>query len=223
MNSWHAMIIIGTVLIGIELLRSVPAWLRVRQSKRTDGISAMSTGVLAGTSPGWIAVAVLAESPGAAIANVIWLAFHLLLLYEVVKASPRTARAISRATALSLVGVAIAGAIGTVVGDLTSALGIAIGFASAAYTLPALVRGMTSPSTAGLSLVSLSTNSVEGVIYLVAGAGLGGIAPAGAPIIAYILFGGLAVTSNVPRLVRVAWRRALSLDASREHFRRGPA
>ena len=213
------MILTGTILIGIELLRSVPAWLRVRQSKRTDGISAMSTGVLAGTSPGWIAVAILAGSPGAALANTIWLVFHLLLLHEVVRAGPGTARTIGRATALGFLGVVVAGAVGAAVGDPASALGIAIGIAAAAYTIPALVRGMRSPSTAGLSLVSLSTNTVEGSIYLVAGAGLGGIAPAGTPIAAYLLFGGLAVLSNLPRLVRVAWRRARGLDLPCEQQR----
>jgi len=103
-------------------------------------------------------------------------------------------------------------AIGIALGDVATALAIAIGIASAAYSIPALVRGMLSKSTAGLSLISLSTNALEGAIYFIAGLGLGGIAPHGTMITAYVLFGGLALCSNVPRLIRTSSRRLAGKD-----------
>jgi hypothetical protein len=202
-----AMLLTGGALVGIELARSVPAWLRVRRTRRSDGISPVSVGVLAGTSPGWIAVAVIVDSPAAAIATALWLIFHLMLLREVARISPSTVRAIAYTASLSAVGVAAAAIVGLAVGDVARALGISIGFAAAAYSIPALVRGMRSESTAGLSLVSLSTNALEGAIYFVAGLGLGGIAPRGEFITAYLLFGGLALSSNLPRLARTSARR----------------
>lgn len=211
------MLVTGVALVVIELTRSVPAWLRVRRTRRCDGISPVSVGVLAGTSAGWVAVAVMADSPAAAVATVLWLVFHLLLLREVVRLRPAATRVIIYTTVLSLLGIAAAAVDGAVVGDVVTALGIAIGFASAAYSLPALISGMISKSTAGLSVVSLTVNALEGVIYFVAGMGLGGIAPSGRYIVAYLIFGGIALVSNVPRLIRTLLRRLTGKDESPTH------
>jgi hypothetical protein len=208
-----AMLLTGGALIAIELTRSVPAWLRVRRTKRTDGISPVSVGVLAGTSPGWIAVAVIADSPAAALATTLWLAFHLLLLMEIIRVNAAMFRTIVCMTFASALGIGAATLIGLAVGDIPRLLGVAIGCASAAYSVPALVHGMRSKSTAGLSLISLSTNALEGAIYFVAGLGLGGIAPQGAYITAYLFFGGLALLSNLPRLGRTSLRRLTGRDA----------
>lgn len=213
-------LVTGGLLVAIELARSVPAWLRVRRARSAAGVSAISIGVLAGTSLGWVAVAILTHAIAAAVATVLWLIFHMLLLKEVVALDRGVGKRITVTASISLGCVAIATAIGLAVGDVTTALGIAIGAASAAYSLPALVTGLRSRSTAGLSIASLSTNAVEGAIYLVAGLGWGGIAPPGRYIVAYLLFGGLALTSNVPRLVRTMVRRlsgkdSVGLDASR--------
>jgi hypothetical protein len=81
------------------------------------------------------------------------------------------------------------------------------------YSLPALVSGMTSATTSGLSVTALSINVAEGAIYLVAGLGLGGIAAVGHPIAAYVVFGAVMLSSTVPRLVRTGVRRAGGRDA----------
>jgi hypothetical protein len=209
------MVLSGAVLILIELARSVPAWLRVRRTGSADGVSAMSVGILAGTGPGWIAVAVMADSPAAAIATVVWLVFHLMLWHAVSGAAPRTARPIAVAAVLSLVMTGLVALVGYVFGHLQEALGVAIAFASAAYSIPALFSGMTSVTTAGLSIISLSVNSMEGAIYLIAGAGYGGISPAGHIVLGYIFFGGIALLSNVPRLVRTSIRRLAGKDLPR--------
>jgi uncharacterized protein with PQ loop repeat len=207
------MVIGGGALIAIELTRSLPAWLRVRRKRRTDGISPLSIGVLAGTSPGWIAVAVLSMSYAAAIATIIWLVFHLLLMKEVMAVSRRLSRTIILTSVISTLVVILATMVGLIIGDIATILGITIAFASAAYSLPALITGMTSKSTAGLSLISLSTNALEGAIYFCAGMGWGGIAPPGQHIVAYLLFGGSALLSNVPRLARTALRRLAGKDS----------
>ncbi|WP_324785182.1 hypothetical protein [Streptomyces sp. H51] len=95
---------------------------------------------------------------------------------------------------------------------MESALGLLIVAASAFYSIPALYRGMKSPTTTGLSVVSLTVNSVEGLIYFIAGICLKGITKYGDPVLAYAFFGGLAVLSNLPRLVRAALRRVLRHD-----------
>src|SRR5690349_19799678 len=128
-----AMVLSGAVLILIELARSVPAWLRVRRTKSADGLSALSVGVLAGTGPGWIAVAVTAHSPAAAIATVLWLSFHLMLWREVARVAPSSARTIAWSSALSFVGTAVVAAIGYAVGHLQGALGVTVAVASGAY------------------------------------------------------------------------------------------
>lgn len=202
----------GTVLVLIEVARSVPAWLRVKRTRSGHGISPVSMGVLAGTGPGWIAVAVLAQSVAAAVAGVVWLVFHVLLWREVAKAEQAMKKTIAVVTPLSFAAVGLVTIIGLNAGHMESALGSALVIASACYCLPALYRGMKSSTTTGLSLVSLAVNSVEGAIYFVGGVGMGGITPSGHPVLAYILFGGLALVSNLPRLARAGVRRATNRD-----------
>jgi len=188
----------GGGLIAIEFTRSVPAWLRIRRSRSTAGISTISTGVLAGSSLGWIVVAVLAHSPAAAVATVVWLVFHLLLWREVALLKPEMAHRIAVAATASLIILGLIALIGILVGHIQESLGLAIGIATAAYSLPALVAGMTSRTTRGLSVISLAVNSLEGAIYLVAGLGYGGIAPVAPVILGYVIFGSAALLSNGP-------------------------
>lgn len=208
------MLLSGTALVAIEVARSVPAWLRVRRTRSSDGISPVSVGVLAGTGFGWIAVAVLTGSPAAVIANVTWLVFHFLLWRDVARVDPSMRRPIAVTALASLLATAFIAIVGQTTGHMETALGGALVAASAFYSLPALYRGMRSPTTAGLSLVSLAVNSVEGAIYFVAGVGLGGITQRGETVLAYAFFGGLAVLSNVPRLVRASAHRLVDRRAA---------
>ncbi|MCX4451246.1 hypothetical protein OOK50_33120 [Streptomyces sp. NBC_01789] len=205
-------LISGTALVVIEVARSVPAWLRVKRTRSGHGISPVSMGVLAGTGPGWIAVAVLAQSVAAAVAGVVWPVFHGLLWREVAKAEPAMNKTIVSATLFSFAAIGLVTIVGLGTGYMEPALGSALVIASACYSLPALYRGMKSPTTTGLSLVSLAVNSVEGAIYFVGGVGMGGITPYGHPVLAYIFFGGLALVSNLPRLARAGARRAMNRD-----------
>jgi hypothetical protein len=211
-NATSAMLITGAALILIELARSVPAWLRVRRTGSSDGVSPTSVAVLAGTSIGWIAVAVLADSVAAAVATTVWLCFHLLLWREIARVTPSVALVIARWAAASFIATLIVAIIGMVTGHLAEALGLAIAAASAAYSIPALFAGITSKTTSGLSMVSLLVNSVEGAIYLTGGLGLGGISPAGHFVLGYIFFGATALLSNGPRLMRTVYRRMLGKD-----------
>lgn len=211
-NVGYAMVLAGTALVATELMRSVPAWLRVRRTRSSDGLSPISMGVLAGTGVGWIAVAVLAESIAAVIATLVWLVFHFLLWREVSKTSAPMTRTIAMTAALSLAGTALVALVGFLLGHAETAIGLTIVAASALYSLPALYRGMRSRSTTGLSVVSLFVNSIEGAIYFIAGIGLGGITETGKVVLAYAFFGGLALVSNVPRLLRVGCRRLAGRD-----------
>lgn len=204
----------GLALIAIELARSVPAWLRVREAKSGDGISAVSVGVLAGTGAAWIAVAVLADSVAAAVATGVWLVFHVALWRELVRFEPTMTWTIGCTASASLAATGLVALVGHLAGHLGAALGAEIVAATVLYSVPALIRGMRSRTTDGLSLVSLLVNSIEGTIYLIAGAGLGGITPAGKTVPSYALFGCLSLASNVPRLVRSGYRRVSGRDGS---------
>jgi uncharacterized protein with PQ loop repeat len=208
------MLLAGLALTAIELGRSVPAWLRVREAKSGDGISPVSIGVLAGTGAAWIAVAVLADSVAAAVATVVWLVFHIMLWREVTRFEPSMNRTIACTASVSLVATGFVAFIGHLTGHLNAALGAEIVAATVSYSVPALFRGMRSRTTAGLSLISLLVNSIEGAIYLVAGVGLGGITPPGKTVPTYALFGGIALASNIPRLIRSGYRRVSGRDES---------
>jgi hypothetical protein len=202
----------GVGLVGIELARSVPAWLRVRRRRDLGGVSPVSTGVLAGSATGWMAVAVLTSSWPALVAISVWLVFHLLLCREIGRVDRPAARRVVASAGWTQLAVVVVGAIGTVLGRPAEALGVAIGATTVAYSLPALVAGLTSASTAGLSLPAITVNALEGAVYAAAGLGLGGVSPPGQPVLGYVIAGGAALLANVPRLVRVAIRRIRGLD-----------
>jgi hypothetical protein len=202
----------GVGLVAVELGRSVPAWLRVRRSATAAGVSPTSVGVLAGSGTGWMAVAVLTSSWPALVAAVVWLAFHLLLCRELGRVHRPTYRRVVSVALWTQAAVVVVGAAGLVVGRPAEVLGLAIGAATIAYSLPALVTGMTSPSTRGLSLSALVVNSLEGAVYTAGGLGLGGVAPAGTAVLGYLLSGGAALLANIPRVLRVSLRRLRGLD-----------
>lgn len=197
----------AALLLTIELLRSVPAWWRVRTQHSAAGLSPVSLGVLAGTGAGWLTVALLVHSLPALLATALWLVFHLLLCAVTVRAARATVRPLLLSAALSLLATALSALLGAALGSVTDALGLLLAGATVAYSLPALLAGLRSETTAGLSVLALSANSVEGGLYLIAGVGFGGIAPAGTATLAYRLFGTLALCTNAPRLARVGTRR----------------
>lgn len=206
-------LVTGVGLVAIELARSVPAWLRVRRHRDLGGVSPVSTGVLAGSATGWMAVAVLTSSWPALVAMCVWSVFHLLLCRETGRVDRPTGRRVLTAAVWTQLAVVVVGVVGGVAGRPAAALGLAIGATTVAYSLPALVAGMTSASTAGLSLPAITVNALEGAVYAAAGLGLGGVSPAGQPVLGYLIAGGAALLANVPRLVRVALRRVRGLDA----------
>lgn len=199
-------------LTAVELGRSVPAWLRVRRLRTVAGISPIATGVLAGSATGWIAVAVLTASWPALVATIVWLVFHLLLCWELREVNRPVYIQVLRAALITQAAVIIVGVVGVLVGYPSEVLGAAIGAATVAHSLPALITGMTSVSTAGLSVSALLVNSLEGAAYTVGGLGWGGVAPAGEVVLGYILSGGALLIANVPRLARVTYRRVRQLD-----------
>lgn len=212
MDNVLLMLTAGAALVIIEIARSYPAWMRVRKNNSAEGISAFSTGILAGTGPGWLAVAVMASSPAAAIATAIWMVFHALLCLEIMKVNPKLTRNILSFTGISFLALCATAYVGVLIGSLSEALGVFIAVATACFSLPSLWAGMTSASTAGLSLIALTVNTIEAIIYTMAGLGLGGIVNTGDMVPAYLLFGVIAFLCNFPRMVRVSLRRIKGLD-----------
>ncbi|WP_203904116.1 hypothetical protein [Virgisporangium aliadipatigenens] len=213
------MLVGGAFLVLTELARSVPAWLRVRRSRSSDGVSPVSIGVLGGTVVAWFAAAVAARSPAAVVATAVWFGLHVLLWRETARVTPPKARTIAVTAAVSLVVSAAVTIGGWASGHGDAALAATIGIASVSYSLPALVSGMTSATTAGLSMAALAVNATEGAIYLVAGLGLGGITPAGRLVPAYLVFGAVTLASNAPLLVRTGSRRLRGADRPRTRVR----
>jgi len=89
------MLVGGAFLVLTELARSVPAWLRVRRSRSSDGVSPVSIGVLGGTAVAWFAAAVAARSPAAVVATAVWFGLHVLLWRETARVTPAKARTIA--------------------------------------------------------------------------------------------------------------------------------
>jgi uncharacterized protein with PQ loop repeat len=202
----------GVALIAVELARSVPAVQKIRRHKSSDGVSPESIGILAGSGAGWAALAWLLEAWPLLIATVLWFVLHLWICQSVWQVSPDKRKRMLQAFAVTV--VAFTGATAALVPWLgvTAALGITIGVATVLDSTPALVEGLRSTTTRGLSIRSLSVNTAEGVVYLFIGFGLVVTASSHGNLIGYILYGGISIAANIPRLVRVMYRRRNGLE-----------
>ncbi|WP_062318082.1 hypothetical protein [Demequina maris] len=194
----------GAALIAVELARAVPAWLRVRRTGRVSGLSAVSLGVLLGSVPAWLAVAVLAQAWGVLVATLVWAFFHSRLCREAVRIDPGFRAVIPRAAAATLAGLALIGIVGEAVGLLRVSIGMSLVAVTAAYSLPALWSGMRAADVAGISVLATAVSALEGAIYVVVGMGWTGTAV----IPSYLAFGALAIATNVPRCWRAVAHRA---------------
>ncbi|RKR12758.1 hypothetical protein [Arthrobacter oryzae] len=202
----------GMVLIAVELIRSVPALLRVRRTGASDGVSGMSLGVLAGTGLGWVSLAAIVHSWWVLAANVLWIVIHAFLCREVARTEARKRREILLAGVGSAVVLALATIGARFFIPVEEALGLTLGVSTLFYAVPAAYEGLASASTRGLSLLSLGVNTVEGSIYFLAGIAVLRIAEAGDPVFGFAFFGVVSIASNGVRFVRVAYRRIKRLD-----------
>ncbi|WP_062516585.1 hypothetical protein [Demequina gelatinilytica] len=200
----------GAGLIAVEVARSVPAWLRVRRSHRVDGLSAVSLGVLLGSVPAWLAVAVLAQAWGVLVATLVWAVFHARLCREASLLDATFRSVMPRAAGATLAGLALIGVVGESIGALRMSVGLALVAVTAAYSIPALWSGLRAADVSGISITATAVSAVEGVIYVVVGMGWTGTVV----VPSYLAFGALAIASNVPRCWRAIAQRAR--DARRE-------
>lgn len=210
-------ILAGLGLLAVEITRSVPAILQVRKTQSSDGVSPSSLGVLAGTGLGWIILAILVGSPWVLLANVLWITLHVILCLEISRIDPQKRRGIIQSSLRSAGIFATAVFFAQFLIPLQEALGLLLGAAMIFYAIPATYAGLTSASTRGLSLLSLSVNAIEGIIYLFSGLGLLHMNSHEGLIWGFIIFGTVSILSNGLRLTRVAYRRSRGLD-SVEHI-----
>lgn len=202
----------GLLLIAIELVRSVPAYLRVKNTGSSDGVSAASLGVLAGTGIAWIVLAVAVNAWWILAANVIWLTIHLMLCWEVCRIDVIKRKKFISSTVTSVIVFATAVLVAAMFIPLHDSLSIMLGLSALFYAVPAVYEGMKSKTTRGLSIIALSVNAVEGLVYLLAGFSIVHLASTGSPVLGFIFFGVIAVLSNGARLTRVTYRRIRKLD-----------
>lgn len=207
-----SVIIAGLALVCIELARSLPAYSRVRRAGSSDGISASSLGILAGTGLAWIFLAVAVDAWWILTANILWFAIHMMLCCEVSKVDPskRTKLVVSTVSSVLVLGISVL--IASLFVPLLDALSVMLGISVIFYAAPALYEGMISKTTRGLSLLALSVNSLEGGIYLLAGFSVIHLAANDSPVLGFIIFGAVSTLSNGARLARVAYRRIRHLD-----------
>lgn len=212
MDSQLLGILAGVGLLAIEVIRSVPAILQIRRTQSSDGISPASLGVLAGTGLGWIVLAILVGSPWVLLANALWITLHVILCREVSRIDPQKRRGIISSSLLSASIFTAAAFIAQLLIPLQEALGLLLASAMIFYAVPATYAGLTSVSTRGLSLLSLSVNAIEGIIYLCSGLGWLHMNSHDGIIWGFVLFGIISILSNGLRFTRVAYRRSLGLD-----------
>ena len=205
-------ILAGLLLIVIELVRSVPAYLRVRNTGSSDGVSAASLGVLAGTGVAWVVLAVSVSAWWILAANVLWLTIHLMLCWEVCRIDQIKRKKFTSSTLTSVVVFAVSVLVASFFVPFRESLSIMLGLSALFYAVPAVYEGMISKTTRGLSMIALSVNAIEGLVYLLAGFSIVHLASAESPVLGFIFFGIIAVLSNGARLARVMYRRIRKLD-----------
>lgn len=205
-------ILAGIGLLAIEVARSVPAIIQVRKTKSSDGVSPSSLGVLAGTGLGWIVLAALVGSPWVLLANILWIVLHVLLCREVFCINPDKRKGIINSSVLSAVVFSSATFLTQLLIPLQDALGLLLAGAMIFYAVPATYAGLTSTSTRGLSLLSLTVNAIEGGVYLCAGFGWLNMHSHDGNVWGFILFGIISILSNGLRFARVAYRRSRGRD-----------
>lgn len=205
-------ILAGLLLIMIELIRSIPAYLRVKNTGSSDGVSAASLGVLAGTGVAWVVLAILVSAWWILAANVLWLTIHLMLCWEVCRIDRIKRKKFTSSTLTSVIVFAIAVLVAAFFVPVKESLSIMLGLSALFYAVPAVYEGMISKTTRGLSMIALSVNAIEGLVYLLAGFSIVNLASADSPVLGFIFFGVIAVLSNGARLTRVMYRRFRKLD-----------
>lgn len=196
--------LIGIGLITVEVLRSVPALRQLRRSRSIDGVSPASLGFLCGAAGGWLSVGVLSGQWWMFAASAVWTVFHFWICWTVWRISADAGRRIVRVGLLSAVGFGVAAAALSSFVPWVDAIGYVIAAGTLAEAVPALVAGMRSVTTAGLSWLALAVTTVEGVVYVVVGAG-------DQPVIGYLWYGVIIIATTGPRLGRVLWRRVRKL------------
>lgn len=202
----------GLLLVVIELIRSIPAYLRVKNTGSSDGVSAASLGVLAGTGVAWIILALSVNAWWVLTANVLWLTIHVMLCWEVCRIDRIKSKKFISSTLIAVIVFAVAVAIASFYVPVKESLSIMLGLSALFYAVPAVYEGMISKTTRGLSMIALSVNGIEGLVYLLAGFSIVNLASADSPVLGFIFFGVIAVLSNGTRLTRVMYRRIRKLD-----------
>ncbi|RKS72807.1 hypothetical protein CLV35_3058 [Motilibacter peucedani] len=194
----------GALLVTLELMRSVPTWLRPRRTRCRQGISNTAIGLLAGSGPGWIVLAATTHAAPAAAATSVWFVLHLALWREVHLVDRRCLKPTLSAAAASGAAVAVGWVAGLAVHRAAMVTGATLGTITLTCTALAVRTAFRAPTTTGLSATALAVGTTEGVVYLVGGAGLGGVLPTGTCSAGYLFFGLMALAANGPRLARVA-------------------
>jgi hypothetical protein len=146
------------------------------------------------------------------LANALWIALHVILCLEVSRIDLQKRRGIISSSLLSAGIFAAATFVTQLLIPLQEALGLLLAGAMIFYAIPATYAGLTSASTRGLSLLSLSVNAIEGIIYLCSGFGWLNMNSHDGIIWGFVLFGVISILSNGLRFSRVAYRRVLGLD-----------
>lgn len=204
--------LLGLSLIVIEISRSLPELMRVKHAHSVDGLSTTGQGVLLGTIPVWIAVAIIEGGPWILAAGIVWVIFHSLLVQASYSVDKQFGRKVFRT---ALISAAITYPTVIIVGTAMSfsfILGVFLIAATAAYSFPALIAGLKSVTTKGLSVLSLAINTFEGLIYTAGGLGLITLTSGEGITVSYMMFGLIAALSNGPRLVRTSYRRLNKLE-----------
>lgn len=201
----------GGLLIAVEIFRSVPALLQVRKHQSSDAVSPESIAILAGTGIGWVVLASILQAWPVLLATILWLVLHLLVCREVWKVSPDKRTRMLRTFLLSSAAFFSVTAVLFPLLGLTTALGLVLGVVTVLDSAPALIEGLRSATTKGLSILTLMVNTTEGLIYLAIGLNLVTITEKPGSVIGYSLYGVISIISSTPRLARVMSRRCRGL------------
>lgn len=185
--------IFALLLVALEVGRNLPAPLKVRKSRSSQGVSPVSSGVLLVAAFVWLFYAVASHAVAAIFASVALLVVVGWWMVELLRAGMQKKPfwlAFSSGT-LVLCGVALIDHFNNLEASGLAIMTVAVGLG---FGIPRLWVGLSSKSLAGMSGLYLALNLVDATAFGVYGYLIGAWG--------YVAFGFIQIATSGPVLIR---------------------
>jgi hypothetical protein len=151
-----------------ELLRGFPQPWKLRRSGTAAGVSPASSAILMVAAAAWLVYAVWVAAWPAVLSGVVAATLTSWCALLVARLTNRT-REMLRVGGVAAGCAASLAAVAAVLGAGPAGLAVVLVAGTAAYGVPRLVVGLSSPSLAGLSPLALGLNVADAAVFAVFG------------------------------------------------------